>query len=447
MNKIFIIIQREYLSRVMNKRFLLTTILTPLIMVGFIVGAAIIASTDKELHKIAVVDQNGFFKGNLRNASDIQFEFPTDVDTSNYSKKGYTDIIIIPKFEGTAKSEYIIRSKKRIGLSLESKIEERINDAIEDQMLQQAGIDRAKLDSIKSSSQFAEMKSLEETGETVKESSAALSYGIGFGSGMLIYITMFIYGAMVMRGVMEEKTNRIAEVMISSAKPFQLMMGKIIGIGAVGLTQFFVWILLISGIIAASQFFIPQDVLQQVAELQKANAQMGPGGAASIAQAGETAQNLYKFQNTMSTANWPLIIGCFIFYFLGGYLFYASLFAAVGSVVNEDPQDAQSLMLPITMPIIFSFIIMSRAVEDPSTNMATWASIIPFSSPMVMMARIAYGVPGTVPYWQLAASMLTLVGSFLLTTWLSGKVYRTGILMYGKKVGWKEIGKWAFRKN
>lgn len=445
MNKILIIIQREYLSRVMNKRFLLTTILTPLIMVGFIVGAAMISSSGKEVHKIAVVDQNGFFKGNLKDASDIKFEFPTDVDTTNYSKKGYTDIIIIPKFEGTAKAEYIIRSKKRIGLMLESTIEDRINDAIEDQMLQQAGIERAKLDSIKSSSRFAEMKSLEESGDTVKESSAALSYGIGFGSGMLIYITMFIYGAMVMRGVMEEKTNRIAEVMISSAKPFQLMMGKIIGIGAVGLTQFFVWILLIFGIIAASQFFIPQDVMQQVAELQKANAQMGPG--ANMAQASETAQKLFKFQNTMSTANWPLIIGCFIFYFLGGYLFYASLFAAVGSVVNEDPQDAQSLMLPITMPIIFSFIIMSRAVEDPSTGLATWASIVPFSSPMVMMARIAYGVPGTVPYWQLAASMLTLIGSFLLTTWLSGKVYRTGILMYGKKVGWKEIGKWAFRKN
>jgi ABC-2 type transport system permease protein len=194
-------------------------------MVGFIVGAAMISSSGKEVHKIAVVDQNGFFKGNLKDASDIKFEFPTDVDTTNYSKKGYTDIIIIPKFEGTAKAEYIIRSKKRIGLMLESTIEDRINDAIEDQMLQQAGIERAKLDSIKSSSRFAEMKSLEESGDTVKESSAALSYGIGFGSGMLIYITMFIYGAMVMRGVMEEKTNRIAEVMISSAKPFQLMIG------------------------------------------------------------------------------------------------------------------------------------------------------------------------------------------------------------------------------
>ena len=166
-----------------------------------------------------------------------------------------------------------------------------------------------------------------------------------------------------------------------------------------------------------------------------------------MVKAGEAAQQIYKMHHTFSPANCPVIIGCFIFYFLGGYLFYAALFAAVGSVVNEDPQDAQSLMLPITMPIIFSFIIMSNAVQDPSTPIAVWASIIPFSAPMVMMARVAYGIPGTVPYWQLAASMLSLVGGFLLTTWLSAKIYRTGILMYGKKVSWKEMGKWAFRRN
>jgi ABC-2 type transport system permease protein len=300
------------------------------------------------------------------------------------------------------------------------------------------------LDSIRSKSKFAELKSLEEGTDAATESNAALSYGIGFGSGMLIYITMFIYGAMVMRGVMEEKTNRIAEVMISSVKPFQLMMGKIVGIGGVGLTQFLLWIILILGLSTAAQFLIPQDVMQQVSTLQQYNGQM-PGG--SMVQAGDAAQKIYKFQHTMSTANWPVIIGCFLFYFLGGYLFYSSLFAAVGSVVNEDPQDAQSLMLPITMPIIFSFIIMTNAVQDPSTSIATWASIIPFSSPMVMMARIAYGIPGTVPYWQLAASMLSLIGGFILTTWLSGKIYRTGILMYGKKVSWKELSKWAFRKN
>ena len=445
MNKILIIIQREYLSRVKNKRFVITTLLMPILMVMLIAGATYFAIQGKEEHKIAVVDNNGFFKGNLKNSKYIIFEFPEGVDTTNYLTKGYTDILLIPKFEGSAKVDYIIRSKKRIGLSTEESISNKIDAAIEDKMLQDAGIDRSQLDSIREKSQFAELKSLEEEGDTAKESNAALSYGIGFGSGMLIYITMFIYGAMVMRGVMEEKTNRIAEVMVSSVKPFQLMMGKIIGIGAVGLTQFLMWIVLIIGLTALAQLFIPQDVLLQVNTLQQYNGQMPSGGG--MVQAGEAAQKIYKFQHTMNTANWPLIIGCFIFYFLGGYLFYASLFAAVGSVVNEDPQDAQSLMLPITMPIIFSFIIMSNAVQDPSTSIATWASIIPFSSPMVMMARIAYGVPGTVPYWQLAASMISLVGGFLLTTWLSGKIYRTGILMYGKKVSWKEMGKWAFRKS
>jgi ABC-2 type transport system permease protein len=368
------------------------------------------------------------------------------VDTSNYLSKGYTDIILIPKFDSasTGKTQYIVRSQKRIGINTEGAISDQINAAIEDNMLQSAGINKASLDSIHKQSQRAKLKAVEENGGNVQESNAALSYGIGFGSGMLIYITMFIYGAMVMRGVMEEKTNRIAEVMVSSVKPFQLMSGKIIGIGAVGLTQFLMWIVLIIGLTTAAQAFIPHDVMEQVKTLQQANGTM-PGGG--MMQAGDAAQRIYKVQHTISTANWPLIIGCFIFYFLGGYLFYAALFAAVGSVVNEDPQDAQSLMLPITMPIIFSFIIMSNAVQDPSTKIAVWASIIPFSSPMVMMARIAYGVPGTVPYWQLGLSMLTLIGGFLFTTWLSGKIYRTGILLYGKKVTWKVMWTWAFRKN
>lgn len=444
MNKTLLIIRREYLTRVKNRRFLLTTFLMPLLIVVLIGGSTYFSIKGKEEHKIAVVDQNGFFKNNIKSSKEIFYEFPEGVDTSNYLSKGYTDIILIPKFEGTEKVNYIIRSKKRISMITEGKIAEHINAAIEDNMLQDAGINKLQLDSIHKQSQFAELKAVEENGGGTKESNAALSYGIGFGSGMLIYITMFIYGAMVMRGVMEEKTNRIAEVMVSSVKPFQLMSGKIIGIGAVGLTQFLMWIILIIGLTTAAQAFIPHDVMEQVQNLQQANGQM-PGGG--MMKASDAAQQIYKVQHTISTANWPVIIGCFIFYFLGGYLFYAALFAAVGSVVNEDPQDAQSLMLPITMPIIFSFIIMSNAVQDPSTPIAVWASIIPFSSPMVMMARIAYGIPGTVPYWQLGLSMLSLIGGFVFTTWLSGKIYRTGILMYGKKATWKTMFTWAFRKS
>jgi ABC-2 type transport system permease protein len=444
MHKIILIIQREYLSRVKNRTFILTTILTPLLIVVFFAGSVFFSMQGKSKHKIAVLDNNGFFKTNLKSTDDIVFEFPSGVDTTNYLSKGYTDILIIPKFEGSAKTNYIIRSEKSIGFAMQERIERKINTAIEDQKLQDNGISKAKLDSIHNESQFAELKTQQQSGGSVKESSEGLASAIGYGCGILIYITMLIYGMMVMRGVMEEKTNRIAEVMISSVKPFQLMMGKIIGIGAVGITQFLLWIILILSLTTAAQAFISHDTLEQVKLLQQNNGMM-PGGGGMM-QANEAAQKMYNIKHTMSTANWPVIFGCFIFYFIGGYLFYAALFASVGSVV-EDAQGSQSLTMPVTMPIIFSFLIMTSAIQTPDSSLAVWASIIPFSSPIVMMARIAYGVPGTVPYWQLAASMICLVGGFLFTTWLAGKIYRTGILLYGKKTSWKEMIKWAFRKN
>jgi ABC-2 type transport system permease protein len=326
---------------------------------------------------------------------------------------------------------------------LQNSITDKINGAIEDKMLQESGIQQSTLDSIHKASQFAELKAYEDKGSSSKESNAGLAMGIGYASGFLIYITLFIYGSMVMRGVMEEKTNRIAEVIISSVKPFELMMGKIIGIGAVGLTQFIMWIVLILTLSSVAMGFLPADVQHQVAGLQQSNGQMGAG----MMQASDAAKNIYTFQHTIQTANWPLILTCFVFYFLGGYLFYSALFAAVGSVVNEDPQDAQSLMFPITMPIIFSYLITNMVTQNPNTPLAFWASIIPFSSPMVMMARIAYGVPSAVSYWELALSMSILIGGFLFTTWLSGKIYRTGILLYGKKVNWKTMIKWAFKKQ
>lgn len=245
-----------------------------------------------------------------------------------------------------------------------------------------------------------------------------------------------------MRGVMEEKTNRIAEVMVSSVRPFELMMGKITGIGAVGLTQFLLWVVLLGGLAFIAQGLIPHDTWKEVQQIQQANA-MGNGAAA--AKFSDAARQISTVKNAVGSVSWVLIIFCFLFYFIGGYLFYSALFAAVGSAVNEDPQEAQALMLPITLPVIFSFFIMSIAVQDPGGPLATWASIIPFSSPIVMMARIPFGVPGTVPWWQLGLSMLFLVLGFLGTTWLAGKIYRTGILMYGKKATWKIMWKWAFR--
>ena len=442
MGKIGLIIKREYLTRVRNKTFILTTILTPLLIAGFIAGSIYLSVKGKEDLKVAVIDGNGYFKNNLKNTWNIFFEFPSGVDTSNYLEKGYTAILILPKFDSTQKAEYVVRSKKSIGLGTKETIEAKVNDAIEDNMLQQAGVRRSELDSIHTKSKLAKITTKQEHGNKAEENNQTLAYGIGYASGILIYMTMLIYGMMVLRGVMEEKTNRIAEVIISSVKPFELMMGKIIGIGAVGLTQFFMWIVLIVVLSSTAQYFIPHDTLQQVQALQQNGGAM-PGGG--MMQASESAQKIYGIQHVMGTANWPLIIGCFIFYFLGGYLFYAALFAAIGSVI-EDVQGSQSLTLPVTMPIIFSFLIMSIVIYSPDTPLAVWSSIIPFTSPTVMMARIAYGVPGTVPYWQLITSMLMMIGGFLFTTWLAAKIYRTGILMYGKKITWKEMGKWAFRK-
>ncbi len=443
MNKIWLIIQREYTTRVKNKRFILVTFLMPVLIIGFGFGFGYLSATGTEHRKIAVVDPNGFIKTSLKNTNQIEFSFPIEVDTLNYNKKGFTDILIIPKFDGVKKTDYILRSKKSMGLMLQNSITDKINGAIEDKMLQESGIQQSTLDSIHKASQFAELKAYEDKGSSSKESNAGLAMGIGYASGFLIYITLFIYGSMVMRGVMEEKTNRIAEVIISSVKPFELMMGKIIGIGAVGLTQFIMWIVLIITLSSVAMGFLPADVQHQVAGLQQSNGQMGAG----MMQASDAAKNIYTFQHTIQTANWPLILSCFAFYFLGGYLFYSALFAAVGSVVNEDPQDAQSLMFPITMPIIFSYLITNMVTQNPNTPLAFWASIIPFSSPMVMMARIAYGVPSAVSYWELALSMSILIGGFLFTTWLSGKIYRTGILLYGKKVNWKTMIKWAFKKQ
>ena len=265
---------------------------------------------------------------------------------------------------------------------------------------------------------------------------AGLSYAIGYISGFLIYIVLFIYGTMVMRGVMEEKVNRIAEVIVSSVKPFQLMLGKILGIGAVGLVQFIIWIILMISL----NFLVPL-IYPPLAEAMHSSSTQN-----QAMQSAEVIKNSGLIDNSIGI-NFPLIIACFIFYFLGGYLLYSSLFACVGSAVNEDPQDAQSLMLPVTMPIIFGIVIMTKAVNDPASSLAVFGSLFPLFSPIVMMARIAHGVGDVVPVWQLLVSMALLILGFLCTTWFAAKVYRTGILMYGKKPTWKEMWKWAWRRS
>ncbi len=436
MNKIFIIIKREYLTRVRNRTFLISTFLFPILIILFIVGSTFLAMKSRNSERIAVVNDPGYLKKNLTSdQSLVSFEFPAGVTSENFSEKGYSGLLRVN--QDSTGDKYVIESKKSMGMEVMNYIERQMNRAIEDNMLQQLNIDKKILDSIsKASQQAAKVENKLETGE---EANAGLAYGVGFGSGILIYITMFIFGAMVMRGVMEEKTNRIAEVIVSSVKPFQLMMGKIIGIAAVGLTQLILWIVFIIALLSIIPLFLPADTLHQFQQVQQA--QQMTGGAENTA-----AFKILEAKSTFLTeVNWGLILSCFLFYFLGGYLFYASLFAAVGSVINEDPQEAQSLMLPITVPIIFAFIILTTSIENPDSPAAVWGSIVPFTSPIVMMGRIANGVPQGVPYWQLFLSMILLVAGFMFTTWFAGKIYRTGILLYGKKASWKEMLKWIRR--
>lgn len=437
MNKILLVIKREYFTRVRNKTFILSTILLPLFFIGFIAASAYFSIKSVDHEKIAVRDSNGIFKNSFQSDKLITYEFPRDVTVDNFKQKGYSAFLEIPD-DYTSNSDSIsLVSDKQLGINAEEKVKDQINTAIRNKAFIQNNIDRKVLDSINGidEEQLYKFSTVIKQGGKTERSNSGLSYGIGFGSGILIYMTLFIYGAAVMRGVMEEKMNRIAEVIISSVKPFQLMLGKIIGIAAVGITQLLIWIVLIIGLSSVATAIFSHDMLQQA---QTMSATVGPAANSSA------AMNFLNTKNTFLSANWGLILPCFVFYFLGGYLFYAAMFAAVGSVVNEDPQEAQSLMLPITMPIILSFIVMTTAAGKPDAPISVWGSMIPFSSPIVMMARIP---SGSVPGWQIAVSMISLAAGFILTTMLAAKIYRTGILLYGKKVTFKEMGKWLFRKS
>lgn len=432
MNKILLIARREFLSRVQKKTFLLTTILLPLIIFGFYAMIIYFSVKSGDKTNIAVVDKANIFNGKIDNDNDITFSFLQNETPASLADKvkndQYSGYIYIPETTQLSKQDSIqVVTAKSAGLITRENVQDQINKRLEEQRLLALNISKAALDSAQQS-----MKINFPTigGTSSDEGKETVGYIVGYVSGFLIYIILFIYGTMVMRGVMEEKVSRIAEVIISSVKPFQLMMGKITGIGAVGLVQFIIWIILMVGTRFLVLMFFPSLLGASQGMEEVKNAASDPG----ILQG-------------LSSVDWPMIIICFLFYFLGGYLLYSALFAAVGSAVNEDPQDAQSLMLPITMPIIFGIVIMTKAVNDPSSGLAVFGSIFPLTSPIVMIARVAHGVPDVVPYWQLFLSVALLILGFLGTTWLAAKIYRTGILMYGKKPTWKELIKWGFRKN
>jgi ABC-2 type transport system permease protein len=437
MSKTWLIVQREYMTRVKKKSFLLTTILVPITIIGFyvIMIAVSVAGEGKNIHKVAVIDETNLFNGNVKNAGDDVAAYTVIANEteasfkSKYKKQGYDYFLYIPAIDITKNSDSVkLISETPVSLGVKNKIEHTIDKAVEAKRLQSANISPEQYKSIKSD---ISVHNTLFSGDKEKNSATGVAAIVGIACGVLIYMILLIYGTMVMRGVMEEKMNRIAEVIVSSVKPFQLMLGKIVGIGAVGLTQFAIWIILIGLLQLVIPLLVP-GLTHQMAEQAAGGAPVG-GAAGAFA----------TFSSGIGSLPIGLILITFIFYFLGGYLLYASLFAAIGSVVSEDQQEAQQLVFPVMMPIILGFVIMFKSISDPNSSLVVFSSMFPLTSPVVMMGRIVYGVP----VWQLITSMVLLILTFLFFTWLTAKIYRTGILLYGKKVTWRVMLKWAFRKS
>jgi len=430
MHKTLLVIKREYLTRVRKRSFILTTVLVPLLLMGLMAGMVALAVNSGSTKHIAVLDESHRFEGKLKSGKSALYEFTQGDLEKLRDNEQYDAVLHIPPFDESAKNRFSLYSRETIGLDAQNDIEKQLNDIVINDRMNTSGISVKTLDSLR-----ADNIAIVNIDKEGKNKSTELAYGIGYVSGFLLYMFMLLYGMSVMRSVMEEKTNRIAEIIVSSVKPFQLMMGKIIGVALVGLTQFLIWVALagilsvVGGSIFGASMAAP-DLMNQAAVAQQQTAAMD-------------SDSLNGLMSMISgNANWLSIILWFLVYFLGGYFIYAALFAAVGSLVNEDPNDAQQLTLPVTMPIIFAFVAMSITLRDPNGGLAVFCSIFPLTSPVVMMARIPFGVPA----WQLAASAACLVLGFMGTTWMAAKIYRTGILLYGKKVTLKEVGKWLIRK-
>ncbi|MBS1529527.1 MAG: ABC transporter permease [Bacteroidetes bacterium] len=408
MNKILLIIQREYVTRVRKRSFIIMTMLVPALIAGMFGTIAYLANNkDKTVHIVNVYDKSNAFKDKFTSTKTLKFQYPAEsLDAVKAALADEDMVLVIPK---NKKDSAELFSKKKNTLALSDDIRQQMNNIASGDSLVKIGIDTARLHSVKSN---IGVKTTEITAAGEKSAGIGAAYVLAFAGAIIIYMSIFIYGAQVMRGVIEEKTSRIIEVIVSSVKPFQLMAGKIIGVGLVGLTQFLIWITLSTFISYA----------------------MG-------ISSGVSGQVLAFMHSLGANAGRELFF--FVFYWLTGFLFYSSLFAAVGSAVDSETE-TQQFMFPITLPLLFTYLLsVSYLFQAPDSTLAQWLSIIPLSAPVAMMVRIPFGVPD----WQLALSMCLMVVGFLFTTYVAARIYRVGILMYGKKTNFKELAKWFFYKE
>ena len=450
MNKISVIIKREYITRVRKKSFIIMTILAPLLMAAIVILPTVLMMNQKGDHKkIAVIEENtDLFKGVIKNTQDAEFVYlpNTSFDQLKDSiyKKVYYGVLYISPEVVTVPNAIQLISEKQPPIGLLEHIERSLEKEIEKQKLVAYNI--GNLDEIMkniNTEVSVQTKKIDETGE-VKETSTGIAMALAYIFGLLMYMLVFIFGSQVMRGVIEEKTSRVVEVIISSVKPVQLMIGKIVGIALVGLTQFLIWVFLTAGIATAAKSLIfdsgssKTEIMQSMPQNIMSD-NMAQGAAASV-NGKDLSPELKEFSKMFDSAlnqPWLLILFAFIFYFITGYLLYASVFAAIGSAVDNETE-TQQFMLPVTIPIIIGLMVAMGTMQNPESPLAFWCSMIPLTSPIVMMARIPFGVP----YWQIAVSMVLMIVTFLAFVWMAAKIYRTGILMYGKKTSWKEMWKW-----
>ena len=436
MQQLRLIIQREYWTRVRRRSFIIATLITPLAFGLFIVVVNyILQYRSDEAVRIAVVDEGGLFSGGIADEDNIFFkQLNVDLETlkDNFSKFDYHGILVTPAPGTVQQQKYAAQyyTDQKLTLDIEPILVDRLKTALRKHKVAELELDERTLKALNSKVDIRPkpISPEVEVGTSLAGEIAAI---IGMIMAFLMYTTVFIYGMMVMRSVMEEKTNRIVEVMISSVRPFPLMLGKIIGVGFVGLTQVTAWAILVPLMLVGVSLVFGFDV-----------------GATNIPETPNELNGINPEQlaaqiyTELGSFNWWLILPLFLLYFLGGYFMYAALFAAVGSAMGDDLGEGQSLTIPITIPVILAFYITIAAIQSPNSGLAVWASMFPLFSPIVMPSRL----PFDPPWWQVASSILLLIAACVALVWLSGRIYRVGILLYGKKVSLMEMGRWIFRK-
>jgi ABC-2 type transport system permease protein len=447
MNKISVIIKREYLTRVRKKSFIIMTILAPVLMAALIiVPTLLMLNQEQDYKKIAVIeDGSDLFRNVIRNTETLEFIYLENVKVDDlkdtFEQAGYYGILYIaPEIINTPNAVQLL-SKKQPPIGLLEHIENALEKEIERQKLLTYNIEN--LDEIMKNIETrvsVQTKKVDDLGN-VKETSTGISMALAYIGGFLMYMLVFIFGAQVMRGVIEEKTSRVVEVIVSSVKPVQLMMGKIVGIALVGLTQFMIWVFLTISIVGVLRStLLEKQNLTEVTQNVSRSLMTEEQQSALVTQHAEINPEMAEFSKLFDSAMnqpWGLIITSFIFYFITGYLLYASIFAAIGSAVDNETE-TQQFMLPVTIPIILALMVAMGTMQNPESSLSLWCSIIPLTSPIVMIARLPFGVPS----WQLIVSMALMILTFIAFVWMAAKIYRTGILMYGKKTSWKEMWKW-----